>query len=243
MSSIRYGQDSDRKLGIVSSGATQVRLRRTNSNDSPIPGGDGGARIGPNAILQTLRSVEEAVGREAADRLAQRCGFPTQLPPGLIPESWFLTLVAEVRAAFPPAMAEAILGRSGTLTAAYVTRNRIPAFVRVLLRVLPVRLALPLLQGAIGRNAWTFAGSGRFRVEGPYPGVLILEGAPTCRPPGPPARAGSYYEAAFRDLLALAAPGVRVREVACQGGGDPACRFRIELPSSPIAGEPPCASS
>ena len=94
------------------------------------------------------------------------------------------------------------------------------------------RLSVPLLLVAFQRHAWTFAGNGQFSFRGPFPGSLTLAGCPTCRPAsgaefeGP---AGAYYEAAFEGLLRLAAPGLRVREAACQAMHAPLCRFEISF--------------
>ncbi len=181
--------------------------------------------------MRTLQAVEESYGTAKVAELHRRAALPARRWDTLIPEAWFLDLIRELRLLLPEEEAEAMLRRAGTLTGEYVTENRIPAPFRRLLSVLPPGWAVPLLLRAFRRHAWTFAGSGHFRFEGRHPSVLVLEGAPTCRTPGGPVRGGSYYEAAFETLLALAAPGIRVREVTCQSGGDPACRFELLLPS------------
>jgi divinyl protochlorophyllide a 8-vinyl-reductase len=125
-----------------------------------------------------------------------------------------------------------------------VAAHRIPGPFRRLLRALPARLAVPLLLKAFARHAWTFAGRGRFTVEGAYPGTIRLEDCPTCREPIRGARGGAYYEAAFAGLLRIAAPDVSVREIACLTQGAPACRFRIHLrATAPTPGDSSCASS
>ena len=210
---------------------TAAAPRRPASTHPTIPGpDDSGARIGPNAVLQTLRATREIAGEHAALAAAKRVGLPIPVPDdAMIPEAWFVALVRDLRTNLPEEQAERILRDSGRYTGEYVTANRIPAPIRVLLKALPPRLAVPLLLGAFRRHAWTFAGSGGFRVEGPYPGTLVLQGSPTCGEAGGGDPSGSYYEAAFQRLLELAAPGIRVREVACQAGGHPACRFRLHL--------------
>lgn len=199
--------------------------------DPPVIHGGGVPRIGPNAIVQTLRALAESHGDEAAATLSRRADLPHDSWTALVPESWFIRVIRELRVILPPSEAEAVLRRAGALTGDYVRENRIPAPFRLALALLPPRVALPLLIRAFRRHAWTFAGSGRFQVEGPFPGTLVLDGAPTCRHARGPERSGSYYEAAFETLLSLACPGIRVREAACRAVGDPACRFRLELPS------------
>lgn len=201
-------------------------------------------RIGPNAVIQTLRAVAELESAALRQALPERAALPDAAPTAMIPDEWFVRLLRAVRASLPPARAEAVLRRSGELTAAYVAKNRIPAPFRALLRILPPRLGIPLLLRAFRRHAWTFAGAGRFSYEGPYPGSLILEGGPTCRAgstDGVVGHAGAYYEAAFEGLLRLAAPRVHVREVACQAASSPVCRFAVMLDESIVAGDP-CAS-
>lgn len=202
------------------------------------------ARIGPNAVLQTFRALRELEAPEVARQVDPGLAPADEWPAGMIPEGWFAALVRELRAALPASRSEAVLRRSGHHTADYVARHRIPAAFRGLLRLLPARLSIPLLLRAFRRHAWTFAGGGRFGIEGPFPGTLLLDGCPTCRPDaaaGLEGYAGAYYEAAFEGLLRIAAPDVRVREVACQALHAPLCRFEIAL-TAPTAGTP-CESS
>jgi divinyl protochlorophyllide a 8-vinyl-reductase len=202
-------------------------------------------RIGPNSLIQTLRALKELEGDEAAPLVMRRAGLAETWPAGMIPEEWFVRLVRALRETLPSARAEAVLRRSGTYTADYVGKNRIPAPVRVLLALLPRRLSVPVLLAAFRRHAWTFAGAGQFSVEGAFPGTILLAGCPTCRTGVETVvggRAGAYYEAAFEGLLSLAAHHVHVREVACQASHEPVCRFQIFFDDQPPK-ETTCASS
>jgi len=184
------------------------------------------ARIGPNAVLQTLRAVEE-LEPGVRDSVESRAALEP-LEEGMIPERIFVQLIRAVREVLPRARAEAVLRRSGALTADYVRTHRIPAPIRATLAGLPAFLAMPLLLQAIERHAWTFAGAGTFGAEGK---MLLLDGAPTARPAsGPPGTGCScaYYEGAFEGLLRLAARGVHVTEVACQASGAAKCQFNIQ---------------
>ena len=208
------------------------------------------ARIGPNSLIQTLRALAELEPTDVQQRVSDRAALPEPLPPGMVPEALFVKLVRALREELPPARSEAVLRRSGSYTAAYVAQNRIPAPFRGLLRVLPARAGVPMLIAAFRRHAWTFAGAGRFSVEGTLlgPGTLLLEGCPTCRAGSAEGLghvgvlAGAYYEAAFEGLLRLAAPRLHVREVACQAAASPVCRFLLTFDDSLVAGDP-CASS
>ncbi len=206
------------------------------------------SRIGPNAVLQTLRALRELEGEEAASDLAHGLPDPATWPAGLIPEAWFVSLVQALRGALPWDRAEDVLRRGGGYTADYVAENRIPGAARRVLRLLPARAGVALLLRAFARHAWTFAGSGRFGFEGPFPGTIFIEGCLTCRPDsgarrgvgegGPVRHAGAYYEAAFEGLLALAAPAVRVREIACGSLHGSTCRFALAL-TDPLPAFPP----
>jgi len=209
---------------------------------------DAEALIGPNAVTRTLDAVSERLGGRMAKTLREAAGVPVSVPEVMVPEQWFERLVAELRSRTPENTSREILRAAGRATASYVKQNRIPAPARGLLRMLPSRLALPLLLVAVGRHAWTFAGRGAFSHAD---GHLVLSDPPTCRSasegrPGPGTTArhisagttpddapsgvmgGAYYEAAFEGILSLAAPDVRVREVACIRAGAPACRFRLD---------------
>lgn len=220
-----------RKLWIVSTvPLAEPFLQRPLPAVETLPPLDSsGARIGPNAVLQTLRATREIVGDEVADALTREFRFPEPFPGSMIPEAWFVALTRRVRRRLPVHQAEAVLRRAGHYTGDYVAENRIPGPFRLLLKWMPPRLAVPLLLWAFRRHAWTFAGSGGFSVKGPYPGLLVLQGPPTCGEARGPDPSGAYYEAAFQRLLELSAPGIRVRETACQAGGHPACHFRLEL--------------
>ena len=194
------------------------------------------ALIGPNAVIQTLEALRALEGPGLTDRVASAADLPEREPEALVPEAWFVRLVAALRRELPWERAEKVLAQSGAATARYVALNRIPSVFRALLRLLPARLAIPLLLAAFRRHAWTFAGQSRFEVQGRYPGSIVLDDAPTCRHGDHPAGSGSYYEAAFEGLLSLASRRVRVTEVDCRAKGAPACRFLIRLDNDPFRG-------
>jgi len=149
------------------------------------PDASSASRIGPNAVLQTLAAVEERLGPEMRRALVRMARLPPRWPDGMIPEAWFVSLVAVLRETLPAADAEAVLEDAGRRTAAYVAAHRIPAPVRMALRWLPRRVAVPWLLAAFRRHAWTFAGAGRFETRGSHPATLVLHDAPTCRASAP----------------------------------------------------------
>jgi divinyl protochlorophyllide a 8-vinyl-reductase len=103
-----------------------------------------------------------------------------------------------------PATANQVLEESGARTAAYVIRNRIPAPIRTLLRILPPRPAARLLLAAIARHSWTFAGAAAFSYQlRPTPTVRLAGNPATGAMPG--VAVDPYYHGAFsafmRDLV------------------------------------------
>lgn len=214
--------------------ASRVATRPPPVGDTgPVTPGpvEGTPKIGPNSVLQTVAALCEISGPEAARELSHRAGLPDPWPEGMIPEAWFVRVIDELRGMVPEGTAESVLARSGELTGAYVSANRVPGVFKLLLRVLPARLGLPLLVRAFRRHAWTFAGGGHFESRGPFPGTLVLDDPPTARSAPPAGCACGYYEAAFQSLLTLAVPGVTVRETQCRADGASACHFRITLPN------------
>jgi divinyl protochlorophyllide a 8-vinyl-reductase len=169
---------------------------------------DTGARIGPNAILQLLPVLDDALGRVGRDQLL--CGI--DLPPpdaGMWPE-------AACRAAHLAVwqgcgdQARAILAQAGQGTADYILVHRIPGPAKALIRALPAPLGARLLTAAITRHAWTFAGSGRFRVAAQRPLTFEIADNPLAFPGYP----CSWHAAVFARLFqALVWPQARVETV------------------------------
>lgn len=151
--------------------------------------------IGPNAVLQMIAPLQARLGREAAASLLCRAGL-SELPDGsaMIPEAQAACLHQRLRTECPET-AQAILREAGLGTGAYILAHRIPPPAQAVLRLLPARLAARVLARAIARHAWTFAGSGRFRIvpraEWASAPSLHAAAAPRCvaamspRPSGP----------------------------------------------------------
>lgn len=188
------------------------------------------ARIGPNAIIQTIAALRERHGPEELRSLlaGDAEGYLSRLPHEMIPEQEFHALVGLLVARLGAERAGEILYRSGQGTANYVRDNRIPALARALMGLLPAAARLRLLLPAIGRHAWTFVGSGTFRFGlGRRPWVSIAGhpgqgdlAAALCR----------YYCGAFTQLLRrLVSEEIVLREVTCQTRGGDACLFEIVL--------------
>ncbi len=119
--------------------------------------------VGPNAVLQLFDPLHAAGGDSLLEDVFRRAGLSHYLatpPLAMVPQEEARRLFGAVREFLGPDEGDAVLWQAGAGTAAYVMANRIPAFARGLLRVLPPRPAARLLLTAIQRHAWTFAGSG-----------------------------------------------------------------------------------
>ncbi len=126
------------------------------------------ARIGPNAIIQTVHAFRHTYGHTATAHLLHASPHPAvralnqSLPAAMVPEDLFHALVAELEQQLGESATASILERAGQHTADYLLAHRIPKPFQWVVRQLPPRAALALLLAAIKQHAWTFAGSGSF---------------------------------------------------------------------------------
>ena len=194
----------------------------------------GFGRIGPNAILQPLVALSQAIGEPAARALMAHAGLQGHVdrpPTAMVDERDVQALHRTLRHELGIARARAIGRHAGLLTGDYLLAHRIPRPARVLLPRLPSDWAAQALLLAVRQHAWTFCGSGQFAVlpvrRGEPLRVSIAGTASACG-----ARADEplcdYFAATFERLFqALVHPATQVQEVACTALGDPACVFTI----------------
>jgi divinyl protochlorophyllide a 8-vinyl-reductase len=200
-------------------------------NAKGIPAGSA-ARIGPNAIIQTIAAMEEERGALETRRFLRRIGrgdLNDHLPTHMVDELAFISLISAVRADMGPEAAARVMARAGERTADYLLAHRIPAPARAVLPLLPRRLGLSLLLKAISGHAWTFAGGGRFSYTVERKGAtLSLGSCPECRGIVAAEPICRYYERCFQALLRpLIDRRLTVREVACVAQGGGACVFEV----------------
>ncbi|MCS6920820.1 MAG: bacteriochlorophyll 4-vinyl reductase [Elioraea sp.] len=192
-------------------------------------------RIGPNAITRFAEALEASCGAAMKARVIAQAGLTHHLhspPEAMVAEGDVVALHRAARALLPPEVFEAVARDAGERTARYLLAHRIPRAVQRLLRLLPPALAARVLAGAIARHAWTFVGSGRFRIDrGPPLAFVIADGplgcglhttAPAC------GYLAATFEGLFRELIH---PEARVAERACQAAGTPACVFTATWPA------------
>lgn len=185
------------------------------------------ARIGPNAILQHLPVLDAAIGERLRVALLYQAGVREPPPDaGMLPQDEVARLHHAVRL-FLPDRAPEIQRAAGLATGDYILAHRIPRVAQQLIRALPVRLGARLLTMAIAKHAWTFAGSGQFRVLGHAPLRVEIRDNPLAQHHDDHPIC-EWHAAVFERLFgALVWPDVDVTEEACTAMGDPSCIFRI----------------
>ncbi len=194
--------------------------------------GEGGSRIGPNAILQTVAVLVASYGPTVAERILRQATGRTlaRLPDAMVSEDEVHRLMGAVLAYFPAGEARRLLWEAGRQTGDYLLAHRIPRAAQLVLRLLPPTAAMAMLDRAMATHAWTFAGSGRFthRAFGGAP-ELAVAGCPLCR--GEPWMHGAcaFYGGTFERLLqTLVHPSASVTEVECEAQGGRCCRFAVQ---------------
>ncbi|MBF9058507.1 bacteriochlorophyll 4-vinyl reductase [Rhodobacterales bacterium HKCCSP123] len=187
------------------------------------------ARIGPNAILQLVPVLEESAGRDWTAHVLAMAGI-FELPDpagGLIDEAPAARLHQAMRLEMPE-VAPMLAREAGWRTGEYILAHRIPKGAQRLLRVLPARLAVPILSRAIAKHAWTFCGSGAFRLVSAWPAVFEIADNPVVRGERSDVPLCHWHAAVFERLFsALCGPRWRVVETGCCAQGHAACRFEL----------------
>lgn len=183
-------------------------MSRTGVIDRPVQQADAAAtcaRIGPNALIQTVRALREQHGETALMAVLSRSGQPylaSVEPETMVDEREFARLVEALTECLGGDSARQILQRSGQLTAVYLLQHRIPQPFQHLLKWLPRLLAIRLFLFAISQHAWTFVGSGRFSyVVGKTTRLEVVSGIT------PVEVVASFYGGTFEHLIrTLVAP-------------------------------------
>ena len=186
-------------------------------------------RIGPNAILQFVPVLEAAAGVEETARLLALAGIGVLPDPdaGLIEEGPAARLHQMVRQAHPQDAAR-LAGEAGRRTGDYILAHRIPKPAQAVLRRLPARLSAPILARAIAKHAWTFCGSGEFRLAASWPPRFEIVDNPVVRGEVSEVALCHWHGAVFARLFdRLCGPGWQAVETTCCAQGARACRFEM----------------
>lgn len=195
------------------------------------PGDNPGARgrIGPNAITQLIEPLQQAYGAGVSEAVFARAGISRLLHEpvaDMVPELAVRALFEALQLELGEQAAARLLSEAGRGTALYVMQHRIPGAVQLLLKALPAAAAGRLLLNAIGKHAWTFAGSGEFAVSGRQPALIEIAHNPIATPGCP------WHQAVFLTLFeTLVSPLVRVEHPECRRHGGHSCRFIVHYPA------------
>lgn len=186
------------------------------------------ARIGPNAIIQTVAALRDHYGIAPANALLAQSGqshLIEQLPTEMVPESEFHVLVQALASQIGAEQVVRILDDAGQRTADYLLTHRIPRFFQRLVRVLPRRIGLWLLLKAISQHAWTFVGSGQFRFAVTHHPTLQLKVTyPSVSP------VASFYGGTFTHLIhTLIDQRATVQTSTSQDTGGILCLYTLTL--------------
>jgi len=192
--------------------------------EGPLP-----ARIGPNAIIRVAEALVSRHG--SADPCFMAAGlshYLTALPQEMVDEREVIALQTALRDQLGVEEAAAVSRDAGLRTGDYLLAHRIPKPAQVLLRLLPPRPAARILLSAVGKHAWTFAGSGQFRFDSGYPVRVTIADCPICRGSVAHVPLCDFYTGAFERLFSiLVSRRAQVREVQCQAMGADACVFEM----------------
>ncbi len=188
-----------------------------------------GARIGPNAILQLVPVIDDAAGTDMTKHLLAMAGV-FELPDpaaGLMDEAPAARLHQALRTEMPE-VAPMLAREAGWRTGDYILANRIPQKAQRLLKLMPARLSAPILARAVEKHAWTFCGSGAFRLASQWPVVFEIKDNPVVRGEHSETPLCHWHAAVFERLFsALCGRQWRCTETHCCAQGAPACRFEM----------------
>lgn len=188
-----------------------------------------GGRIGPNAILQLVPVLRDAAGPDLTAHLLATAGV-FELPDpgtGMVDEGPAARLHQALRVELPE-VAPMLAREAGWRTGDYILAHRIPRRAQALLRLLPARIGAPILARAVARHAWTFTGSGRFRLVSTWPVVFEIADNPVVRGEHAADPLCHWHVAVFERLFsALCGTDWRCRETGCCAQGHDACRFEM----------------
>jgi len=184
--------------------------------------------IGPNALTQLFEPIRKNCGEEALSRLLLDAGIialPDML--GLMDEAPVIRFHTQLHYTLPE-KAHLIERQAGIGTAKYILENRIPKLAQFILKALPKAISARILSNAINHNAWTFAGSGSFRITSRKPIIFSIVNNPLVRDMTSHKPLCVWHEAVFETLFQeLVSKSTTVREVSCCACGDPSCQFEV----------------
>jgi divinyl protochlorophyllide a 8-vinyl-reductase len=188
-------------------------------------------RVGPNAIIRVAEALREIGGPNLERELLSKAGldaYLSEMPAEMVDEREVTRLQRTDQTELDPQRARLVMLDAGRRTGDYLLANRIPRAVQRVLRILPAALASRVLLVAIGRNSWTFAGSGHFDIRPGQPVKLTLTGCPLCSGAEASIPLCDYYAATFERLFReLVSARAVATETSCHAVSGTACVFEV----------------
>jgi divinyl protochlorophyllide a 8-vinyl-reductase len=188
-------------------------------------------QIGPNAVTRLAEAVRAKLGEDACVALFRAAELERHLtspPEHMVDERDVSALQRALFERFGEERAGELARDAGKRTGDYLLANRIPRPAQTLVRALPRSLGARALVRAIGRHAWTFAGSGTFTSSWERGRLILrLERAPVARWLRTKEPACHYYAGTFERVFGSMLGDVHVRERECEANGGTACVFEV----------------
>ncbi|QGG48729.1 bacteriochlorophyll 4-vinyl reductase [Heliorestis convoluta] len=191
------------------------------------------SKIGPNSIIQTVKALREAQGEEKVHKLLHNAELEKYLqilPSEMVDEEEFIRLVHALVELCGYDVAKKVLRTSGQYTGTYLLENRIPRVAQWLFGVVPKSVGMNLFLKAIGKNAWTFVGSGSFtyQVQG-NESYIKIENSINSRGLRAEEPLCAFYTGTFEKLFqTLIDRKLQVNESKCIACGDNFCYFEVK---------------
>lgn len=198
------------------------------------------ARVGPNAVTRLAEALRTFTDEATTRAVFARAGALELLrspPESMVDQQAVGRLYGALHAMLELSDAQTVARDAGRRTARYLLAHRIPAVARLVIRLLPQRIASRVLLTAVSKHAWTFAGSGRVDVQHGWPSVVTIHGNPLAMP-------GCTWHVAVFDTLftALVSSRITVTHTHCEHAGADHCRFvitpRSATPVDPVPAGP-----
>lgn len=181
-----------------------------------------------NMILPIHDVLGRFIGAEDRDRMFSDAGLKfLPNPQDPVRERLVAQLHQSIRRELPD-LWPGIMSSAGEKAAQVVLDYRLDASSRDLLRKLPWSLATWMLVRTTTQHAWTFSGSGEFRVV--RTSMLEISNNPVTRSEISASPVCLFQQTVLENLFAKAIDTrLRCRETQCCASGGDACRFELTM--------------
>lgn len=181
-----------------------------------------------NMILPIHEVLETYAGAEERDRIFQEAGLKfLPSPQDPVRERLVAQLHQGIRRDLPEIWRD-IMVTAGEKAAQVVLDYRLDASARDLLRRLPWSLATWMLVRTTTQSAWTFSGSGDFRVL--RTSMLEISNNPVTRSEHSDVPVCLFQQPVLENVFARAVDiRLRCQETQCCAAGGESCRFELSM--------------